>query len=98
MPEVTDEDLDRIAEDERAQELLAQAARKKAEFWDALSDLERYVGLEFDSDVTPLAVDVGRAPTYDTDFDADMLKERLKEGFEHKAVVDETGIVFNSEN
>lgn len=100
MPDITDEDLDRIANDKQAQELLIKAARKRAEYWDALRDLEQYVGLEFDSGVPgleSLAVGVGRRPLYESDPQVEELKETLKEGFSDAAVTDETGIVFDIE-
>jgi len=95
MPDITDEDLNRIAEDEQAQELLIKAARKKAEYWDALAALERHVGLEFDADVDSLSVAVGSRPLYETDPKIEHLKQMLKSGFQNGAVVNETGILFN---
>lgn len=97
MPDITDEDLDRIANDKQAQELLIKAARKRAEYWDALTALEQHVGLEFDSDVLgleQLTVGMGRRPMYESDPQVEQLKETIKNGFKNAAVVDETGIIF----
>jgi hypothetical protein len=88
--EITDDDLDRVANDEEAQRLLVKAARKKAEFWDSLSELEQHVGLEFKSDDVPAVYNYNR-------FGETTLKRVLKEGFEHKAVLHETGIAISSE-
>jgi nicotinamidase-related amidase len=87
---VTNDDLDRVANDEEAQRLLVEAARKKAEFWDALSELEQRVGLEFKSDDVPAVYNY-------SGFGETTLKRVLKEGFEHKALLHETGIAIISE-
>lgn len=81
---ITEEDLNRIADDMQAREQLQRVIEKKMEYWDALSDLERYVGLEFPSDRVPNAKIT----------DTDKLRRLLSENFNTDGIVDKTGIIF----
>lgn len=97
LSETSDEVLELIKNDKTAQRLLAEALIKKAEFWDALSDLEQYVGLEFpEGDTEHLASSVA-TPAHQahvSDFDTENLKFALEQGFKNSAVVG-NGIAAN---
>ena len=99
--DLTEERLDEISSDGTAQHLLCEAAQKKAEYWDALSRLERYVGLTLEAGVLdPLAIRFETSVTRDasTEVDPDILKDALTEGFRQGGeVMDETGIAVPEE-
>lgn len=90
LSETSDEVLELIKDDKTAQRLLAEALIKKARFWDALSDLEQYVGLEFpEGDTEHLASSVCTPASQAriSDFDTKSLKLALERGFENSAAV-----------
>lgn len=99
--DVTEEKLDEISSDRTAQQLLYEAAQKKAAYWDALSRLERYVGLTVEGDVLDsLAIRFETSVSRDasTEVDPDLLKDALTEGFRQGGeVMDETGIAVPEE-
>lgn len=88
------EGLSDITSNETAQQLLEQAVRKKAEYWDALGQLEDYVGLSFEADLTGLVFEIDTpAGSDNTNLDSDRLREELEKGFKAGGdVLDETGI------
>jgi glutamate mutase epsilon subunit len=90
MHNTTEKDLNQIANDKRAQELLAKAVQKKVEFWDALRDLEHHVGLEFDTSVPAFKA----MTVFEADTENKCLKESLRRGFQDAAVVSEASVVF----
>lgn len=99
--DVTEEKLDEISSDRTAQQLLYEAAQKKAAYWDALSRLERYVGLTVEGDVLDsLAISFETSPTPETstEVDPELLRDALKQGFRQGGeVMDETGIAVPEE-
>jgi len=98
---LTEEKLDEISSDETAQELLSEAARKKAAYWDALSQLERYVGLTLEGDVLDhlaFGFETSVSREASTEVDPDLLKSAMKKGFRRGGeVIDETGIAVPEE-
>lgn len=73
----------------------------RAAYWDALSRLERYVGLTLEASVlNPLAFGFESSVSRDasTEVDPDLLKDALKQGFRQGGeVIDETGIAVPEE-